>query len=328
MWLRLPPRRLAAATTATITPPPATAEECDIAEECDDVLSVISRRRAEIEAMPAEEYDALEERCLDALRRLPNVRRVNAFRYNTQPSGRGVQVTLNCTGDCKQQDRPQQRCRSDIPTRAQAAELLLAEVREHHAECIRDRMRWCQGEPSVAPNAFTHITEVKRKASEVEAADSRVKACHQDVAKAKAAVDAAQQRELQAVQEREASEAALAELKASVRQGKSTRTEDQQDLDVDDAEIEAADPEAWEGYTLQTFRALFKKYRTSSSKPIDASSIDKEPPAKGDDDGGVDGETTKCVACMGQCVIGPMARRFASHSCWRSSSSTLAFRML
>ena len=269
------------------SPPPMTAEECDMAEESDD--DPVRQRRAEIEAMAAGEYDALEEHCLNALRRLPNVTTVNAFDRGGGGANRGVRVSLNCTGDCKKKDRPQQRCNAQISTRAHAAEILLSVVTNEHAECIRDRMRWCQGEPSAAPTAFTHIAEAKRKASAVEAASTRVKSCHQDVITAKAVVQAAQERELQAVKEREEAEAALAELKASVRQGKSARTEDQQDtstLDVDDdAEVEATDPEAWESYTLPTFRALFKKYRTSSSKKIDPSNTDKELPAKGDDDG-------------------------------------------
>jgi hypothetical protein len=262
------------------SPPPMVAEESD-----GDLIGI---RRAEIAALSQEEYDQLERSCMAQLEMLPNVTAVNAFHRGSHPNQRGVKVTLNCTRDCKQEQQPQQRCRSNIPTRAQAAEILLGEVTKNHAECISDRRRWCRGEPSAARNAFTHITEAKRKASEVEASNQRVKACHQDVVTAKAHVAAAQERELQAVKEREASEAALAEVKASVRQGKSTRTEDVHDasaLDVDDVEVEAADPDAWESYSLQMFRSLFRKYQTTSTQPVDPSNTDTGLPSKGDDDG-------------------------------------------
>ena len=56
-------------------------------------------------------------------------------------------------------------------------------------------------------------------------------------------------------------------------------------LDIDDAEAEAADPDAWENYRLQTFCSLFRKYKRTSDKPINPSNTDQEPPAKGDVDG-------------------------------------------
>ena len=258
------------------------------ADECDE--DPISIRRTQIADLSIEAYDELEHRNLDRLRALPNVTKVDAFSRSKQPNDNGVRVSLNCTSDCKNHAYPQLRCRKDVPTRAHVAELLYTTISESHAECIQDRTRWARGEPSSAPTAFTHITSVRRKASEVEAADQREKAHHAEVVAAKKAVVAAQERELQAAKEREALEASLAELKASFRPNKTARAEVQDAEDAsqdaeDTEESETADPEAWETYRIQMFRSLFRKYKKTSTKHIDPNSTDTELPAKGDDNG-------------------------------------------
>ena len=261
------------------SPPPMTADECD-----EDPISI---RRAQIADLSTEAYDELEQSNLARLRALPNVTKVDAFSRGRRPNDNGVRVNLSCTSDCKQQQQPQMRCRKDVPTRAHVAELLYTAISESHTECIQDRTRWNQGESSSAPTAFTHITSVRRKASEVEAAEQREKAHHAEVIAAKAAVEAAQDRELQAAKEREVLEASLAELKASFRPNKTARTEvqDAEDISPDAEESESVDPEAWETYRIQMFRSLFRKYRKTSTKPINPNNTDTQLPAQGDDNG-------------------------------------------
>jgi hypothetical protein len=103
---------------------------------------------------------------------------------------------------------------------------------------------------------------------------------------AKQAVDAAQAAELKAVQEREAAEAALQEMKLQHRD-KRPRAESTviDQIQAEECEDDIANPERWEGYTLQMFRALVRKYQTSSTKPIDPGNTDTELPAKGDNHG-------------------------------------------
>ena len=52
-----------------------------------------------------------------------------------------------------------------------------------------------------------------------------------------------------------------------------------------DAAAEAADPERWESYSHSIFKALFRKYDRSSTKPVDPNDKDETLPARGDDDG-------------------------------------------
>ena len=52
-----------------------------------------------------------------------------------------------------------------------------------------------------------------------------------------------------------------------------------------DAE-EAAEPDAWESYSLAIFRALFRKFARTSRKGVDPANTSETLPAKGDDSGG------------------------------------------
>ena len=52
-----------------------------------------------------------------------------------------------------------------------------------------------------------------------------------------------------------------------------------------EAEVEAADPDRWESYSVQIFRTLFRKYASTSTKVVDNLNTDKTLPARGDDDG-------------------------------------------
>ena len=119
------------------------------------------------------------------------VSKVDAYRNGPQLNQMGVRVSLTCTKDCCLAQYPKQACRKDVPTRAHAAELLLAMLRDRHAECIADRDCWNKGETSAAPTAFSHISGVQRKVSELHAARQREGAEHQNLRAAMAAVTAA-----------------------------------------------------------------------------------------------------------------------------------------
>ena len=127
-----------------------TAEEFDV----DPVIS----RREEIQSLSNEAYDDWEKLNFANLEALSIVKSVKPFSYGKGLSQNGVQVNLNCTQDCNGSSQPRHACRKDVPTRAQAAEQLLATLVETHAECIADRNRWNRGETSTAPTALSHIS--------------------------------------------------------------------------------------------------------------------------------------------------------------------------
>ena len=52
-----------------------------------------------------------------------------------------------------------------------------------------------------------------------------------------------------------------------------------------EAAAEAADPEAWESYSLAIFRSLARKFTHTSAVPVDPANTDTSLPARGDDDG-------------------------------------------
>eukprot|EP00966_Prymnesium_polylepis_P181266 4198586-Prymnesium_polylepis.1 len=177
-----------------------------------------------------------------------------------------------------------------MPTRAHAAEVLLETVREQHAECIRLREQWNQGDSSAASSAFSYISEVQRKSSEVQAALGREAEEHQRVRAAKAAVDVAATAELKATAEREAADAALDELKASFRAAKRQKAaasgasaSDVEMVADEQAEAELDDNEPWRTWTLQRWRkheAEIQKRRTTA---IDPTNTNKSLPPKGDE---------------------------------------------
>ena len=85
----------------------------------------VAARRQEIAALSAAEYDALETSNFDKLAALPITSSTVPFRYGAALNQNGVKVNLNCTMDCKGMRQTKQGCRRDVPTRAQAAEILL-----------------------------------------------------------------------------------------------------------------------------------------------------------------------------------------------------------
>jgi hypothetical protein len=227
-----------------------------VAEEED--IDPVSRRRTEIAALSTEEYASLEDANVEALRRLSNVSKVVAFHRGPNANQRGVRVSL--TYKCSEPSRPIRACSAAVPNRAQAAELLLADMIEKHSECIRDGDRWSNGEKSAAPPAFSHIGDVQRKAAEVAAARQREDEHHRRVSAAKEAVSAAAEAELKSAMEREAAEAALAELKASFQSPKRQKAAD--GAATSSADVEAAaegseqndDEPSWRSWTLPRWR--------------------------------------------------------------------------
>jgi hypothetical protein len=274
-------KQVASMPTSPPSPPPMVAEEED--------LNPVSRRRTEIAALSSEEYDSLEAANLEALR-LSNVSTVNPFRRGAKANQQGVQVTLTC--NCHLQSKAMRRCSAAVPTRAHAAELLLADVTAKHAECIRDRDRWSEGETSAAPTAFSHISEVQRKASEVAAACQREAEQQQKVRAAKKAVEAAARAELNAVLEREAAEAALAELKEAVRATKRQKAADGAAASSTDVEAVAESAEqnedepSWRSWTLSRWRKHESELQERRSVVINPKNTDKSLPPRGDEDRG------------------------------------------
>jgi hypothetical protein len=268
-----------------------------VAEEDD----AVSSRRQEIAALSPEDYNALEATMNAALSVLPNVSKVNFFvRGQGTSKRRGVQVSLNCTSDCCLPQQPIQGCSAAIPTRAHAAEILLATVNQQHAECIRDRARWSKGETSTAPTAFTHIGEAQRKATEVAAARQREAEQHQRVAAATSAVEAAAQAELKAAIEREAAEAALAELKESFHSAKrqkaadSTAGSSSSAVEAEAAEAAEAvatdDTPVWKTWALSRWRKHEAETQRRRSRQVraegvevDVANADESLPPRGDE---------------------------------------------
>ena len=273
------------------SPPPMVAEEED----------VVSSRRREIAALSSEDYASLEATNQAALSSLPNVSKVNFFCRGQGTNKRtGVVVTLNCTEDCCKHHQKIVACSATIPTRAHAAEKLLAAVIEEHAECIRDRTRWSKGETSTAPTAFSHIGEVQRKASEVAAAKQREKEHHRQVVALEDAMKAAAAAELRAVQERESIESALAELKGSVQSAKRQKAADgtaSSSTDVGTGAQQGAeqndDEPSWRSWTLPRWRKHEKEVQKRRSRPVRAEGVDvdvanedKSLPPRGDEERG------------------------------------------
>jgi hypothetical protein len=283
-----------------------------VADEEDDPVAA---RRAQIAALTPEQYDSLEAEVKAKLEALPNVNPpAHFFSKGSQLKQNGVRLNLNCTNDCCGTQQPVKYCSKTVPTRAHAAELLLASITADHADCIETRRRWWQkagetpgetsGESSNAATSsslFSHLGAVQRTSAELTAAKLREKEEHSSVVKAKEAVAAAQATvakaqaaELAVVREREAAEQALEELKASFRPHKQARTEESpqespQEMlpgeQLEEQQLEAIDPASWENYTLPYFRSLFRKYGKTSAKPVDSTNSDTSAPARGDDKG-------------------------------------------
>ena len=257
----------------------------------------MSSRRREISALSPEDYDSLEAATLAALSALPNVKKVNCFcRGSGSKKRSGVQVTLNCTEDCCQQQQPIQGCSAAIPSRAHAAELLLAALQREHAECIRDRNRWNEGETSAAPTAFSHIGDVQRKASEVAAARQREAEEHRKMRAAREAVAAAAVAELKAVAEREAAEAALADLQDSVQSAKRQKAGDGAASSSTDVAAEALNTDAtdeepsWRTWQLPRWRKHEAEVQRRRSRQVraegvcvDIANADEALPPRGDE---------------------------------------------
>ena len=223
----------------------------------------ISLRRAVIAALLPKEYADLERANFERVAACPIVTKVRPL--GKVHERQGVQVTLKCGVNCCQARQSTKWCGAHVPTKAQAAEMLLDMLSTEHEDCINWKTHFPdeQAGSSSGVSAPSHLMEVQRRTAEAVAAQKRQEKAHAILAGAMAA-------ELKAVQEREAAEEAVRELRGSVQQQKRQHT-DEQRTDATDA------------WTVSRWRKHETEAQKRRAVPIDDSNVAELFPPRGDE---------------------------------------------